>query len=115
MLVGFVCTEQLLNVIHLEHAMEYLTWAVIICQAFVAFESATHLVHLKERRSAAIAFAPLGHLGARAKAACAIGVGRCWMSLIASDPFAGLLCMHLTAADLFDRCCPRRLLCDCRL
>lgn len=48
MLVGLISSDQILNLIHVEYAREYLSWLMHLCQAFVAFESATHLIHRKE-------------------------------------------------------------------
>ena len=43
MLLGFVCTERMLGMIVTAHALENLKWVMVICKAFTAFETASHL------------------------------------------------------------------------
>ena len=50
LLLGFVCTDSALDMVVHATAMDKLKWAMVICKAFAAFESATHLALAAEMK-----------------------------------------------------------------
>lgn len=50
LLLGFVCTDSALDMVVHATAMDKLKWAMVICKAFIAFESATHLALAAEMK-----------------------------------------------------------------
>ena len=66
MLLGFVCTERMLDMIVTAHALEDLKWVMVICKAFTAFETATQLACAGELKyyGKLVSFAAVSHVAA---------------------------------------------------
>lgn len=66
MLLGFVCTERMLDMIVTAHALDDLKWVMVLCKAFTAFETATQLASAGELKYyvKSVSFAAVSHVAA---------------------------------------------------
>jgi hypothetical protein len=66
MLLGFVCTERMLDMIVTAHALDDLKWVMVLCKAFTAFETATQLASAGELKYyvKSVSFAAVSYVAA---------------------------------------------------
>ena len=66
MLLGFVCTERMLDMIVSAHALDDLKWVMVLCKAFTAFETGTQLASAGELKYyvKSVTFAAVSHVAA---------------------------------------------------
>ena len=87
MLLGFVCTDRLLDMIVTAQALEDLKWVMVICKAFTAFETATQLASASELKyyGRCVSFAAVSHV-----VACFSGGLLVLLALLSSQGFSSM-------------------------